>query len=199
MWWMFLIVDVASKCPSCLCSASNQLNIPSFPACDYVNTQHFPTKENINIGPVLYQGSFHQDTVGSNAPQLVQGSATSINFVIAGHFTWLRVVIWGWTRLGMLASCPLVTGIQDARSFCFGPWFALLGGKSTTSHTSLHITDTTLLQQISRTLQLLGSSNQGTISQSSLGGMPGMLEILTFIIHQNHLGWTRPKGMVDML
>lgn len=126
MWWMFLIVDVASKCPSCLCSTSNQLNIPSFPACDYVNTQHFPTKENINIGPVLYQGSFHQDTVGSNAPQLVQGSATSINFVIAGHFTWLRVVIWGWTRLGMLASCPLVTGIQDARSL-FRPLVCLVG------------------------------------------------------------------------
>jgi len=193
MWWMFLIVDVASKCPSCLCSTSNQLNIPSFPPCDYVNTQHFP-KENINIGPVLYQGSFHQDTVGSNAPQLVQGSATSINFVIAGHFTWLRVVIWSWTRLGMLASCPLVTGIQDARSFCFGPWFALLGGKSTTSHTSLHITDITLLQQISRT-----PSAKEQYLKAVLEACQACWRF--WRSSSTRITWAelmRPKGMVDM-
>ena len=47
MWWMFLIVDVASKYPSCLCSTSNQLNIPSFPPCDYVNSQYpaFPERK----------------------------------------------------------------------------------------------------------------------------------------------------------
>jgi hypothetical protein len=79
--------------------------------------------------------------------------------------------------------------VGDGHSGCkvllFRPLVCLVGRQVNyfphkSSHNSHNSTATNLPHAV----------GQGTISQSSLGGMPGMLEILTFIIHQNHLGWT---------